>query len=95
MACLAHFYKRKCPVRHYKVIDSRNSYRNDTNCEIKHDNEKVFAVNQKTTDNQGNTTIRVVILNPSKFQEERIIDEEEAILLILKGIKLEEIENEK
>ena len=78
-------------MRQYKVIDSRNRYRNDPNCEIKRDNEKVFAVNQQTTDNQGNTTIRVVILNPSKFQEERIIDEEEATLLILKGIKVEEI----
>ena len=78
-------------MRQYKVIDSRNRYRNDPNCEIKRDNEKVFAVNQQTTDNQGNTTIRVVILNPSKFQKERIIDEEEATLLILKGIKVEEI----
>ena len=78
-------------MRQYKVIDSRNRYRNDPNCEIKRDNEKVFAVNQQTTDNQGNTTIRVVILNPSKFQEERIIDEEDATLLILKGIKVEEI----
>ena len=78
-------------MRQYKVIDGRNRYRNDSNCEIKHDNETVFVVNQQTTDNQGNTTIRVVILNPSKFQEDRIIDEEEATLLILKGIKLEEI----
>ena len=78
-------------MRQYKVIDSRNSYRNDPNCEIKHDNEKVFVFNQQTTDNQGNTTIRVVMLNPSKFQEEKIIDEEEATLLILKGIKVEEI----
>ena len=78
-------------LKRYKVIDDRNRYRDDPDCEIKHDNEKVFVVNQQTTDNQGNTTIRVVILNPSKFQEERIIDEEEAILLILKGIKLEEI----
>jgi hypothetical protein len=51
----------------------------------------VFAVNQQTTDDQGNKTIRVLILNPSKFQEERIIDEEEATLLILKGIKVKEI----
>jgi hypothetical protein len=78
-------------MKQYRVIDSRNRYRNDPNCEIKRDNEKVFAVNQQTTDNQGNTTIRVVILNPSKFQEERIIDEEEATLLILKGIEVEEI----
>ena len=78
-------------MKQYRVIDGRNRYRDDPNCEIKRDNEKVFAVNQQTTDNQGNTTIRVVILNPSKFQEERIIDEEEATLLILKGIKVEEI----
>ncbi len=78
-------------MKQYRVIDGRNRYRDDPNCEIKHDNEKVFAVNQQTTDAQGNTTIRVVILNPSKFQEERIIDEEEATLLILKGIRVEEI----
>lgn len=78
-------------MKRYKVIDSRNRYRDDPLCEITHDNEKVFSVNQQTTDNQGNTTIRVVILNPEKFQEERIIDEEEATLLILKGIKVEEI----
>lgn len=78
-------------MKRYKVIDSRNRYRDDPLCEITHDNEKVFAVNQQTTDNQGNTTIRVVILNPEKFQEERIIDEEEATLLILKGIKVEEM----
>ena len=78
-------------MRQYKVIDGRNRYRNDSNCEIKHDNEKMFVFNQQTTDNQGNTTIRVVMLNPSKFQEERIRDEEDATLLILKGIKVEEI----
>lgn len=78
-------------MKQYRVIDGRNRYRDDPNCEIKHDNEKMFVFNQQTTDNQGNTTIRVVILNPSKFQEEKIIDEEEATLLILKGIKVEEI----
>jgi hypothetical protein len=78
-------------MKRYKVIDDRNRYRDDPNCEIRHDNEKMFVVNQQTTDDQGNKTIRVLILNPSKFQEERIIDEEEATLLILKGIKVEEI----
>ena len=91
MACLAHFYKRKCPVRQYKVIDDRNRYRDDPNCEIRHDNKKMFSVNQQTTDAQGNKTTRVLILNPIKFQEERIVDEQEATLLILKGIKVEEI----
>jgi hypothetical protein len=81
-------------VKRYKVIDGRNRYRNDPNCEIRHDTEKVFAVNQQTTDDQGNKTIRVVILNARKFQEERIVDEHEATLLILKGITVEEIVND-
>ena len=81
-------------MRQYKVIDDRNRYRNDPNCEIRHDNEKVFSVNQQTTDNQGNTTTRVIILNSRKFQEERIVDEQEATLLILKGIRVEEIVND-
>ena len=78
-------------MKRYKVIDSRNRYRDDPLCEITHDNEKIFAVNQQTTDDQGNKSTRVVILNPRKFQEERIVDEHEATLLILKGITVEEI----
>jgi nitrate/TMAO reductase-like tetraheme cytochrome c subunit len=78
-------------LKRYKVIDGRNRYRDDPDCEIKHDNEKMFVVNQQTTDDQGNKTIRVVILNARKFQEERIVDEHEATLLILKGIKVVEI----
>jgi hypothetical protein len=78
-------------IKRYKVIDGRNRYRNDPLCEITHDNEKMFAVNQQTTDDQGNKSTRVVILNPRKFQEERIVDEHEATLLILKGITVEEI----
>ena len=81
-------------MKRYKVIDDRNRYRNDPNCEIRHDNEKVFSVNQQTTDDQGNKTTRVIILNSRKFQEERIVDEQEATLLILKGIKVEEIVND-
>ena len=78
-------------MKRYKVIDDRNRYRNDPNCEIRHDNEKMFSVNQQTTDDQGNKTTRVIILNSRKFQEERIVDEQEATLLILQGIKVEEI----
>ena len=78
-------------IKRYKVIDSRNRYRDDPDCEITHDNEKMFAVNQQTTDDQGNKSTRMLILNPKKFQEERIVDEHEATLLILKGIKVEEI----
>ena len=81
-------------MKQYKVIDARNKYRDDPDCEIKCDNEKTFAVNQQTTDDQGNKTIRVLILNPRKFQEERIVDEHEATLLILKGIEVEEIVND-
>ena len=78
-------------MRQYKVIDDRNRYRDDPNCEITHDNKKMFVINQQTTDAQGNKTTRVLILNPIKFQEEIIVDEQEATLLILKGIKVEEI----
>jgi hypothetical protein len=75
-------------MRQYKVVDGRNFYRNDPTCEIKQDNEKMFVVNKQETDDQGNTTQRVIILNSRKFQEERIVDEQEAILLTLKGIKV-------
>ena len=81
-------------MKQYKVIDDRNRYRNDPSCEIKHDNEKMFVVNQQRTDNQGNNTTRILILNPRKFQEERIVDEQEAILLMLKGIQVNKIEGQ-
>ena len=81
-------------MKQYKTIDARNRYRNDPDCEIKHDNEKMFVVNQQTTDDQGNKLTRVLILNPRKFQEEQIVDEQEATLLILKGIEVEEIVND-
>jgi hypothetical protein len=81
-------------VKKYKVIDDRNIYRNDPLCEIRQDNEKVFAVNKQRVDDQGHTTTHVIILNPRKFQEERTVDEDEAILLMLKGIKVVEIEND-
>ena len=81
-------------MKKYKVIDDRNIYRNDPLCEIRQDNEKVFSVNKQRVDDQGHTTTHVIILNPRKFQEERTVDEDEAILLMLKGIKVVEIEND-
>ena len=50
-------------------------------------------MNKIKTDEQGNITKRVIILNPRKFQNERIVDEKEATFLILTNplIKLEEI----
>lgn len=78
-------------MKQYKVVDDRNKYRNDPTCEIKHDNEKVFVMNKTETDDQGHTVNRIILLNPAKFQEERIVDEQEAILLMLKGVKVEEV----
>ena len=80
-------------MKKYKVIDDRNIYRNDSTCEITHDTESGFVMNKIKTDDQGNITKRVIILNPRNFQNERIVDEKEATLLILKNtnIKLEEI----
>jgi|APGre2960657423_1045063.scaffolds.fasta_scaffold116390_2 hypothetical protein len=80
-------------MKKYKVIDDRNIYRNDPTCEITHDTERAFVMNKIKTDEQGNITKRVEILNPRKFQNERIVDEKEATFLILTNplIKLEEI----
>ena len=80
-------------MKKYKVIDDRNIYRNDPTCEITHDTERAFVINKIKTDEQGNITKRVEILNPRKFQNERIVDEKEATFLILTNplIKLEEI----
>jgi hypothetical protein len=78
-------------MRLFKVIDSRDQYRNDLKCEIIHDNEKLFVVK----DNRDDNISRTLILNPMKFQEEKIVDEKEAILLMLKGVKVEEIPNER
>jgi hypothetical protein len=81
-------------MKQYKVVDDRNTYRNDPTCEIKHDNEKAFVVNKTETDDQGHTVNRLMILNPGKFQEERTVNEDEAILLMLKGVKVKELPNE-
>ena len=80
-------------MKKYKVIDGRNHWRNDPTCEVMHDSEKKFVVHKQETDDQGNTVGRVIILNPQTFQEERVVDEKEATLLILKNnnIKLEEV----
>jgi hypothetical protein len=89
------FIKGNVQMRQYKVVDYRNRYRNDPTCEIKHDTEKAFVVDKHKIDDQGNTHIRTMILNPRVFHEERIVNEQEAILLILKGIKVEEVVNER
>lgn len=65
----------------YKVIDIRVKYRNNPDIEILQDNEKMFSFRNKKTNG-------FMILNPSKFQQERIVDEKEATLLILKGVDL-------
>jgi hypothetical protein len=75
-------------MKQYKVIDPRRKYRDDNQYHILADNKKKFIfINSKNH--------RISGLNPRKFQEERIVDEQEATLLILKGIQLEEIKNEK
>jgi len=78
-------------MKKYKVIDGRNIYRNDPTCEITHDTESKFVINKIETDDQGNKIIRVLILNPTKFQKERIVDEQEALMLMIKGVRVEEI----
>ena len=78
----------------FKVVDQRNQYREDPNCEITHDNENSFVVKKTEIDSQGNKICRVLMLNPSKFQEERIVDEQEATVLMLKGIKVVEVKND-
>lgn len=78
-------------MKKYKVVDHRNRYRNDPECEIKNDDDKAFMIEKKETDDQGNTTHRLIVLNPRKFQEERIVDEQEAIILKLKGVEVKEI----
>jgi hypothetical protein len=89
----ATFIKGCFKMKQYRVVDDRNRYRNDPDCEIKHDNEERFIVHKKETDINGDITHRVIILNAKKFQKERIVDEQEAILLIMKGIRVEEIKN--
>ena len=86
---LAHYLTKDVQMKQYKVVDSRNRYRDDPTCEIMTDTEKLFVINKIETSAQGNKVNRTIILNPRKFQEERIVDEQEAILLMLKGIKVE------
>lgn len=81
-------------MRQYKVIDRRNWYRNSPAYEIVEDNEKMFVVKQWTGVNAGTPTFKTIVLNPQKFQEERIVDEHEAILLMLKDVKVEEVNDE-
>lgn len=78
----------------YRVIDDRNHWRNDPNCTVKTDNDKMFVVEKSEVNAQGNQVKRLIMLNPHKFQEERTVDEKEATVLALKGIKLERINSE-
>lgn len=76
-------------MKQYKVIDGRDRYRNDPDrYEIKRDDDKAFYLVDK---GESGEETKVVILNPRKFQEERIVDEKEAMSLILKGVKVEEV----
>ena len=75
-------------MKQYKVVDNRNKFRNDPACTIMHDNETAFVVNKEETDTNGNSVKRVMILNPKRFQEERIVDEKEAVVLTLKGVRV-------
>ena len=76
-------------MKKYKVIDIRNLYRNDsTRYEIKHDDDTAFYLVDK---GESGEETRMMILNPRKFEEERIVDEQEAAILMLKGIMVEEI----
>jgi len=78
-------------MKQYKVVDHRNRYRNNPSCEIISDNEKMFSIRKHETDDQGNKNIHAMILNPRHFHEERIVDEPEAVLLMLKGVRVEEV----
>lgn len=80
-------------MKHYKVVDDRNYYRNKPNYEITHDTENSFIVVETATNDNGKFK-RVLVLNPKQFQEERIVDEAEAIVLKLQGIKVVEVNNE-
>jgi len=81
-------------MKKYKVVDLRIQFRNDPACLITEDNEEKFVVRKQEKDEHGNTVQRFIILNPRGFQEERFVDEQEAIILKLKGIKIEEIKDD-
>lgn len=76
-------------MKQYKVVDDRNRYRNNPErYEIKRDDDRAFYLVDKGEDG---TATNMMILNPRTFEEERIVDEEEATILMLKGIKVEEL----
>ena len=75
-------------MKKFKVIDGRDYYRNNPKFIVRKDNEKLFSVNEIDDDNN---IVKMIMLNPNKFQNERIVDEKEATWLMLKGIKVVEI----
>jgi len=79
---------RKKRMKKFKVIDGRDHYRNNPKFIVRQDNEKLFSVNEIDDDNN---IVKMIMLNPNKFQNERIVDEKEATWLMLKGIKVVEI----
>lgn len=75
-------------MKQYKVVDGRNQYRNNPDrYEIKRDDDQAFYLIDK---GESGEETKMIILNPRKFQEERMVDEKEAAILILKGVKVEE-----
>ena len=77
-------------MKKYKVIDVRNRYRNNpSRYEIKRDDDKAFYLVDK---GENGEETKMMILNPRKFEEERIVDEQEATILMLKGITVEAID---
>ena len=82
--------RRMSKMKKYIVLDSRNIYRRNPNCEIIHDTDTMFVVKKKDVDGQD----RVIMLNPRYFYEERIVDEQEALMLMIKGAPVQEVDDE-
>jgi hypothetical protein len=77
-------------MKQYKVVDERNYYRDNPRYDIIEDSERMFSLR----DLEGETRKGLLILNTKKFQKERVVDEHEALLLMIQGIKLEEIKHD-
>ena len=77
-------------MKQYKVVDERNYYRDNPRYDIIEDSERMFSLR----DLEGETRKGLLILNTKKFQKERIVDEHKALLLMIQGIKLEEIKHD-
>ena len=78
-------------MKKYKIVDNREAFRNNPDCDIVRDDDSMFVVRKYETDSQGNRKPNIIVLNPRKFQEEKVIEEEEAVFQILKGNNVKEI----